>query len=62
VVSSSPRQQGCTSSLPNQNLSSTMAILVLMYGYIDVGNAFHDLLAGNIRCTVESTEFMPGST
>jgi hypothetical protein len=29
---------------------------------IDVGNAFRDLLAGNITCTVESTEFMPGST
>ena len=29
---------------------------------IDVGNAFRDLLAGKITCTVESTEFMPGST
>ena len=29
---------------------------------IDIGNAFRDLLAGKITCTVESTEFMPGST
>jgi hypothetical protein len=28
---------------------------------IDVGNAFRDLLAGRITCTVESTDFMPGS-
>ena len=28
---------------------------------IDVGNAFKDLLAGRITCTVESTDFMPGS-
>lgn len=28
---------------------------------IDVGNAVRDLLAGKITCTVESTEFMPGS-
>jgi hypothetical protein len=29
---------------------------------IDVGDAFLDLLAGKLTCTVESTEFMPGST
>ena len=27
----------------------------------DVGTAFLDLLAGRLTCTVESTEFMPGS-
>lgn len=29
---------------------------------LDVGYAFRDLLDGKIACTVESTEFMPGST
>lgn len=29
---------------------------------IEVGNAFRDLLDGKLTCTVESTEFMPGST
>lgn len=28
---------------------------------IEVGNAFTELLAGRITCTVESTDFMPGS-
>jgi hypothetical protein len=28
---------------------------------IEVGNAFKDLLAGQITCTVESRDFMPGS-
>lgn len=28
---------------------------------IDVGNAFRDLLAGKLSCTVSSTTFMPGS-
>lgn len=29
---------------------------------IDVGAAFLDLIDGKLTCTVESTEFMPGST
>ena len=32
------------------------------YRLIDVGNAFLQLLAGELTCTVESTEFMPGSS